>query len=264
MKSAAKNKKPSVKSVFHFTHHALALGVGGDRVVTVGELVFNDSGSRNSLRVEAARELARYLPQIEKTCDALLFRAEGRVFCSGGNLKDHIDQGAAKGKAANREITAALGKLSALGIPTIAVVEGDVYGGGLELLSAFDAVMAAPHVLFGFWQRRLGVTFGWGGGARLARRMSSAALLGRLALEARAITASEALDAGLVDRVCPAWSLRHEALSEALRLASLPKSSVAAMKNLRSVPTVESNREQRDFEKLWFGPVHRAFLASRS
>lgn len=249
-------------SVFQFSHHAVAFGANASRTVTIGELIFSDPSSRNSLKLESARELSKFLPQIEKSCDALIFRSEGRVFCSGGNLKDHLAQGASGGKAANREIAAALSSLSTLKIPTIAMIEGDALGGGLELLSAFDVVMSAPHVLFGFWQRRLGLSFGWGGGARLARRLGSPARLATLALESRALTATEARDAGLVDRINPTWSLRSEVLAEALRLASLPRVSVAAMKALRAVPRAEALIEQRSFEKLWFGETHRQRLES--
>lgn len=281
--SAAVSRQP-ISSVFKFSHHSIALAIRpatgskarvvrggppsagqshGARVISVGELVFSDPSSRNSFRVETARELAKFLPQIVKTCDVLVFRAEGRVFCSGGNLKDHLAQGVAVSRAANREIAAALSLLSSLPIPSLAVVEGDALGGGVELLSAFDVVLAAPHVVLGFWQRRLGVTFGWGGGARLARRLGSAALVSRLALEARALTAGEALRVGLIDGVHAPWSLRREAMAEALRLASLPRASVTAMKSMRLVSSSEARVEQRAFEKLWFGPSHRAYLETR-
>lgn len=253
-------------SVFHFSHHTIAVSqvsgaIGlGDRSVTVGEIVFYDESSRNSFKLETSRELLKMLPQIEKTCDAMLFRSEGRVFCSGGNLKDHLTLGAAKGKLANREITKCLSYLNALTIPTIALVQGDAFGGGLELLSAFDVVMAVPEAVFGLWQRRMGLSFGWGGGARLMR-LTSPAQLTRLSLESKPLTASEAKAAGFVDHIEAPWNARTGAIALALRLASLPKVSVTTMKNLKSVPTADARREQQAFEKLWFGPAHKARLA---
>lgn len=227
----------------------------------IAELVFSDPPSRNSLSVEAAKELKAHLTKIEKNFAVLVIRGEGRVFCSGGNLRDHVKQGAAKGKAANRVIAAALRSLDELAIPTIACVDGDVFGGGLELLSAFDVVLAAPHVLFGFWQRRIGLSFGWGGGERLMRRLSQK----RLALEAlaaRALTAEEAVAAGLIDRTIASWRLREEAMALAARLGSLPKPSTAALKSLSRVHGAEvSSSERKYFEKLWFGPQHKAALA---
>lgn len=249
-----------MSSVFRFSHHSVS---GSDRVAHVGELVFRDDSSRNSFRLETSREVLKILPKIEKTCDALLFRSEGRVFCSGGNLKDHLAQGPSKGRLANREITKCLSRLSGLSIPTVALVEGDVLGGGLELLSAFDSVMSVPEALFGLWQRRLGLSFGWGGGQRMLRLMS-AHELSRLALESRPLTAAAAMDIGFVDRLTPTWSAHSDALTVASHLALLPKSSVQAMKDLRKIPAADSRREQIAFEKLWFGPAHKARLTEFS
>lgn len=253
--------------VFEFSFHSVVLShaansslnrpAGRSKSVCIGELIFSDDATRNSLSLATAKELAKYIPKIEETCDVLIFRSEGRVFCSGGNLKDQLEQGATRSRVANRFITTTLHRLSELKIPTIAMVQGDIYGGGIEWLSTFDVVLAEPHVIFGFWQRRLGLTFGWGGGARLVRRLGSATVA-RLALEARALDSREALDLGLVDQVVTKRRLREAAFAEALRLASLPKVSVTAMKSLRAVPVTEARREQRVFEKLWFGPDHKA------
>jgi enoyl-CoA hydratase/carnithine racemase len=250
-------------SAFKFSHHSIQLGAvrAAGRIVSIGELVFSDHSSRNSFSLETSRELLKILPQIEKTCDALLFRSEGRVFCSGGNLKDQVALGASKSKLANREITKCLTRLSQLSIPTIALVEGDALGGGLELLSAFDSVVATPHAVFGLWQRRMGLSFGWGGGARLKRLMPPGELT-RLALESAPLSATEAKIKGFVDHLAPSWSARSNALALALRLASLPQASVKVMKELKQVSAVEARREQIAFEKLWFGPAHKARLAA--
>jgi len=256
--------------VFEFSFHSVVLSHSPNlatnrsfdrsKSVRIGELIFSDDATRNSLSLATAKELAKYIPKIEETCDVLIFRNEGRVFCSGGNLKDQLEQGASRSKVANRFITTTLHRLSELKIPTIAMVQGDVYGGGIEWLSTFDVVFTEPQVIFGFWQRRLGLTFGWGGGARLVRRLGSSATVSRLALEARALDSREALDLGLIDRVVTKRRLREAVFAEALRLASLPGVSVTALKSLRAVPLIEARREQRVFEKLWFGPDHKARL----
>ncbi len=239
-----------MKNPFLFQVHLIE---HGDRRVRVGHLLFDDSASRNSLRVSTASELLKFLRRAEKECDALLFSAAGPVFCSGGNLRDHDTQGPTKGRAANRKIAAVLSVLDGLSIPTVALVERDALGGGVELLSAFDFILTTPHVLLGFWQRRLGLSFGWGGGARLESRIGVGRLR-RLALEARAVSAGEALEVGLVDQVVPTWSALGDALALCLRLGSLPRKSVAAMK--KRTP----KNERAVFEKLWFGADHKAAL----
>lgn len=257
----ASSPKKAASTYFQVFEHKL---LRGGREFCVLEAVFSNADSRNALSLEAARELNALLKQA-RTCDALLVRAEGRVFCAGGNIKDHIAMGKAASLKGNREIAAACESLSKLAIPTIAVVEGDVLGGGVEFLSCFDIVLATPHVAIGFWQRRLGLVYGWGGGARLERRLGRHAV-SRLAIQASAMTGREAYEMGLVDRVVAPWQIREEGLAELIRVAVLPKEPVGAFK--ANSQRLTANPESRaGFEKLWFGNEHqgrmKAFSAKR-
>lgn len=230
-----------------------------DREFCVIEAVFSNSESRNSLSLEAARELKSLVIRASHG-DGLLIRAEGRVFCSGGNIKDHKEMGKAASQKGNREITAACESLSRLAVPTIAVVEGDVLGGGIEFLSCFDVVLATPHVAIGFWQRRLGLVYGWGGGARLERRLGRHAV-SRLGIQARAMNAREAYRLGLIDRVLAPWQIREEGLAELFRISVLPKKSVGILKASSRRPTA-GPESRSGFEKLWFGDDHRDRMKS--
>lgn len=234
------------------------------RELRVIEAVFSNLASRNALSLKAAMELKELIKRAEGS-DGLLVRAEGPVFCAGGNIKDHIALGKAASLKGNREITAVCDSLSKLSVPTIAVVEGDVLGGGVEFLSCFDIVIATPHVAIGFWQRRLGLVYGWGGGLRLERRLGRHAV-SRLAIQARAMTGREAFEAGLVDRVVAPWQIRSEGLAELLRVAAMPRNSVAVLK--ANAQRSGSGKESRaGFEKLWYGDDHKermkAFSAKR-
>ncbi|MDX9731134.1 MAG: enoyl-CoA hydratase/isomerase family protein [Bdellovibrionales bacterium] len=249
--------KSKSKTHFEVIEHSLENSDGHPSGLTVVELVFCNPGSRNSFQLESARELSGILKRIQSIkARALLFRAEGAFFCSGGNLSDHLKQGKTGGLKANREIATCLKRLEGLGIPTIAVVEGDALGGGLELLSAFDFVFAAPHVLFGFWQRRIGLSHGWGGRARLERRLG-AHVTARLALDARAISAEEALRVGLIDQIAASWKIQEDAMAQAARMARLPMKPVAGFKD----PKIKGESAERSFfAKLWFAAEHRARL----
>ncbi len=224
------------------------------RELLVLEAVFSNSESRNTLSLRAALELKELVSKARES-DGLLVRAEGSVFCAGGNIKDHIAMGKAASLKGNREITSVCESLSKLPVPTIAIVEGDVLGGGVEFLSCFDIAIATPHVAIGFWQRRLGLVYGWGGGARLERRLGRQAV-SRLAIQARAITGREAFELGLIDRVVAHWQIRSEGLAELLRVAAMPRKAVAVLKAnaLRSGGGQES---RAGFEKLWYGDDHR-------
>lgn len=223
-------------------------------------LTFSDPSSRNSFSLQAARELLAHLEENVGRFDAFVFRARGRVFCSGGNLSDYASMTTAEqGHAVNREIRAILGQVASWPEPSVCAVAGDAFGGGVELASAFDVILAAPHVAFALWQRRIGLSFGWGGGARLERRIGS----GRLrewSLSTRLVAATEAADAGLVDRLVPEALLDRDAILRAHELAVSHRDPLVESKS-KLGETPQSEVEL--FEKLWWSEEHRASLAPR-
>lgn len=225
-----------------------------------GEILFvsfHDPSSRNSWSLTASRELREVLRARDPRVRALVFSAEGRVFCSGGNLSDYAALSKAEeGRAINDEITDGLATLASLALPTVCVVSGDCFGGGVELASAFDVVLAAPHVMFGLWQKKIGLTFGWGGGARIERRVGST-LMREWSLSSRCVIASEARAAGLVDEIGAAETLAPRAHEVALRLASGSQGAVAALKNF------DSKQERETFHSLWWTDDHRKVLQGR-
>lgn len=216
---------------------------------------FEDLTSRNSFSIAAAREL-RSLLTSEKF-EAVVFSAQGRVFCSGGNLSDYAAMSKPdEGIAVNDEIREVLASLAALPVPTIAAVGGDAFGGGVELMSCFDHVIAASHVVFGLWQRKIGLTYGWGGGPRLEARLGSARLK-TLSLSTRSIGAGEAREAGLVDEVVRDTELLSTALARAKALASLPQEPVTKFKEWTA------HTDAAVFNSIWWNQSHRAVLANR-
>jgi enoyl-CoA hydratase len=219
-------------------------------------LNFEDPSSRNSFSLRAARELRSVLQKQKEAgkFKALVFAPRGRVFCSGGNLSDYAAmKRPEEGKVVNREITAILTELSELPVPTICLVNGDCFGGGVELLSAFDFVHSAPHAFFGLWQRKIGLTFGWGGGERLEKRLGTQKLRA-LALSAEVFSAHEALGWGLVDRVHRAPSLVPSAKAHLDKIIGLPRSPVAPLKKW------QAQSEKETFETLWWNEEHLAVL----
>lgn len=220
-------------------------------------LEFRDPNSRNSFSIRAAEELRDAWETKRGTYDSIVFTAPGRVFCSGGNLADYAAMTAADpGRDVNKRISQTLDEFSKLDVPTVCVVTGDCLGGGLELISAFDVVLSTPHALFGFWQRKIALTFGWGGGRRLEKRVGQKQLT-KMALSAATFGASEAHRIGLIDAVCVEALIMEEALIRARALQELPKGPVEALKNW------QAEDEQKNFDKLWWSDEHRAKIMNR-
>lgn len=91
---------------------------------------------------------------------AMLLRGRGETFCAGADL-NWMRQSADFSREENEEdalrLAAMLRRLSDLPVPTIALVQGGAYGGGLGLLAACDIVVAVDNCKFAFTETRLGL-----------------------------------------------------------------------------------------------------------
>jgi cyclohexa-1,5-dienecarbonyl-CoA hydratase len=128
----------------------------------------------------------------------LVLRSEGRCFSAGVDVKDHVPE---RIDAMLTGFHALFRKLHRLRASSIAVVEGPALGGGLELASCCDLLLAAEEASFALPEIRLGVfppvavavlprMVGW-------KRATDWILTGRT------ISAREAFEAGLVSRLAP-------------------------------------------------------------
>ncbi|MBU6514534.1 MAG: crotonase/enoyl-CoA hydratase family protein [Acidobacteriota bacterium] len=98
--------------------------------------------------------------------------------------------------------------------PLICAANGSAFAGGFEMLLSCDLVVAAEHAVFGIPEVQRGLIAGAGGLVRLPRRIARAVAL-EMALTGEPLSASRALDVGLVNRV-----VAHEqVLATAMELA---------------------------------------------
>lgn len=96
--------------------------------------------------------------------------------------------------------------------PTICVLNGYAFGGGMELALACDFRFAAEHIVLGLTETGLGIIPGAGGTQRLPRLIGEAKAL-ELILTAKRMTASEALQYGVLTKVAPIEEL-HEVTAQ--------------------------------------------------
>lgn len=209
--------------------------------------------SANALSLEAVRELSKIRKQYSKwNRPVVVSSAHASMFCSGGNLSDYKKlKTKAAGLKINREIGRSLQAFGEWPVVKLALIEGDVLGGGMEWLAHFDFRWCTPQVLFGFWQRRIGLSSGWGGGRAWSAKIGEENVR-KLLLEARVLGAESALAHGLVERILSPWRLRESVIDWVSRFPA----------NESTAKTVRWNGagEAKTFAALWLGPEHKTVL----
>lgn len=113
--------------------------------------------------------------------------------------------------------------------PVIAAVSGFALGGGCELAMLCDMIVASETARFGQPEIKIGVMPGAGGTQRLTRAVGKALAM-EMVLTGRFITAAEALQAGLINRVTPVELYLEEALKLAGELAAMSPLAVKMAK----------------------------------
>jgi enoyl-CoA hydratase/carnithine racemase len=106
-------------------------------------------------------------------------------------------------------------RLARLQQPTIAVVNGYAFGGGLELALAADMRLAAEHAEFAFPEVKIGTQPGWTGSQRLPALIGGARAKQMILTGAR-IKADQAERWGLVNEIAP----REQLIARAHELAN--------------------------------------------
>ena len=201
----------------------------------VANLVLSRPEKRNALSAEMIADLTRQAKRIAKdsAIRVVILAAEGQTFCAGGDLlwmRDQMTADAATRRAEALALATMLKALNDLPKPVIARVHGDVFGGGLGLLSVSDVVIADANARFGLTETRLGLipaTIGPYvvariGSANARRTFLSPRLFG--APEACSLgfvtscVAPDALDAAIEEEVAPCLEAAPGAVAEAKAL----------------------------------------------
>lgn len=142
-----------------------------------------------------------------------------RAFSAGSHVGEFEGQRGAAGRARHELESGVARRLAELPMPTIAAIEGNALGGGLELALCCDLRVASERARLGLPEVRLAVTPGAGGTQRLPR-VVGAARARELILTGRVLTAAEAERIGLVHEVVPAGEAvaRATAIGEEIAL----------------------------------------------
>ncbi|MFV2092643.1 MAG: enoyl-CoA hydratase/isomerase family protein [Hyphomicrobiales bacterium] len=171
----------------------------------IGTITLHRPDKFNALDVNMLEQLAACVESAEAADDVrvVLLCGAGKGFCAGGDIEAWSRLSPADFQIKWIRFGARVfDRLAGLRQPVIAVLHGHALGGGLELAAAADFRVAEPHIKLGFPEAGIGVVPGWSGTQRAVRRFGGQAVR-RMALGGEILSAEDALNLGVIDRLAP-------------------------------------------------------------
>ena len=188
--------------------------------------------ARNALSKAVNLELTRLARELgaDRSVRAVVLTGTGEAaFCAGADLKERKGVPAADAGPFIDAISGAIDAWARIPHPTLCVLNGSAYGGGLELALACDLRIIVDGAELGLTEVRLGIMPGAGGTQRLPRLIGVAAAK-EMILLGRRVAAARALELGLVMLVVARAGLRAAADGVVAELAGCAPRSLAMAK----------------------------------
>ncbi len=200
-----------------------------DQQGPIGILTLNRPEALNALSHPLMDQMEEALKNFEADAAirVVVIAGSERAFAAGADISEMQGKTSAEMRADLH--LSRWDKVSNFLKPTIAAISGYALGGGCELALACDLRVASETAVFGQPEISIGVIPGAGGTVRLARLLGRALAL-EMVLTGRRISAHEALNLGMVNRVVPVELFLDEAIKLAHQIAAMPPLAVAAAK----------------------------------
>ena len=226
----------------------------------------------NAISPQVIRELTAIWEQVEADDELpalVIASANPMLFCAGADIKAFSEMDENGGRKLLDEAHGLLRSFGTSRVATVAAVNGLALGGGCELAMACDVRIAAQSAAFGQPEINLGIIPGFGGTQRLPRLVGPAKAL-EMNLVGEAISAEEAYEVGLANRVVPDHELFDQALQWARKLAGQAPMALEQIKRVSDPPDLDDgiDAEKRAFAGVFASEDARegieAFLAKRN
>jgi 3-hydroxypropionyl-coenzyme A dehydratase len=179
----------------------------------------NRPDALNAVNIDVIAELSRTVDIVgaDDGIRVVIITGVGeRSFCAGADIAYMVNIDPIKAEKYASSAQAVLNKIERLEKPVIAAVNGFALGGGCELALVCDIRIASSNAKIGQPEVTIGIPPGWGGTQRLVRIVGPAKAK-ELVFTGKMITAEEAAQIGLVNKVVSleaAEPLQSEALKE--------------------------------------------------
>ena len=168
----------------------------------VAILTIDRHDALNALNFGLIAELSRLLDTVPGigVRGLLITGAGDKAFCAGADIKELMDRGLMDQRRGAEAGQRAFAKIADLEIPSVALINGYAFGGGLEMALACSFRLAVPTAKMGLPEIKLGLIPGYGGTQRLPRLVGEGRAL-EMIMTGRTVDAAEAERIGLVNRI---------------------------------------------------------------
>lgn len=212
----------------------------------IATLTLNQPKLRNSIsEIEVVDEFLAAINEVaqDDTLRCLIITGAGSAFSSGGNIKHMLNkEGMFAGEA--NDIRESYGKviqqiplaLYNLNLPTIAAVNGPAVGAGCDLAMYCDMRVASENAMFAESFIKVGIIPG-DGGAWILPRIAGFGRAAEMAFTGEPISAQQAYEWGMLNKLVSADTLMDEAMDLAKRIAKNPPQALRATKQLMRAGT---------------------------
>jgi (methylthio)acryloyl-CoA hydratase len=206
----------------------LAIEVGE----TIAHVRLNRPAKRNAINDTLVLQIQTALQNLPPAVKAVVLSGAGDHFCAGLDLSELSERSVAEGVLHSRLWHQVMDSVQFGRVPVVAVLQGAVVGGGLELASACHIRVAETSAYYGLPEGQRGIFVGGGGAARVPRLVGVATMTDMM-LCGRVLDAKDGLQRGLSQYLVADGEGFAKACELAERIAgNAPLSNFAVMQAL--------------------------------
>ena len=195
----------------------------------VAQISLNRPKELNALNPQLMAELLSALQKLDQdpAVRVIILTGNDQAFAAGADIRQMADLSSVDMIQKNQfQVWDDMARISK---PVLAAVSGYALGGGCELAMMCDLIIASDTAKFGQPEVKIGTIPGAGGTQRLTRAIGKAKAM-ELILSGRFMSATEALQFGLVARIFSVESYLAETITLASEIAALPPIAVRLAK----------------------------------
>ena len=221
----------------------------------IGIVKINRPKALNSLNSETLVEIKDVGEKLnsDPAVRVVIVTGEGtKAFIAGADILEMKDLNALEGMAFSQRGHDALGAIENMRKPVIAAVNGYALGGGFEVALSCDIIYASEKAKVGFPETTLGIFPGFGGTQRTAK-LAGLAKAKELIFSGRTISAGEAYEMGLINKVVAPEQLMDEVMALAGQIKANSPFSIGLAKECISKSLSMSMEEGLLLEAKDFG-----------